>query len=98
MFEMRSAFLGLPGPCLGRTSVSGAVAEAKAAVFLGRPRCLWWGREVGLNSKALLASPRNRSVAQSVSIVKGVKLDCEHSEHTQIPGGTLVNGGVRQYM
>jgi hypothetical protein len=30
--------------------------------------------------------------------VKGVTPDSEHSEHTQIPGGTLVNGGVRQYM
>jgi hypothetical protein len=35
---MRLALLGLPGPCLGRTSVTSDLEVANAVVFLGRPR------------------------------------------------------------
>jgi hypothetical protein len=51
MLDMRSTVLGLPGPRLGGTCVTGAVAVANAVAFLGRPRRLWRGPEVGLNSE-----------------------------------------------
>jgi hypothetical protein len=79
MLEMRTAFLGLPVPRLRGTDVAGVVTIAGASTFLSRPNCLYRGPEVGLNFRALLASRRNRSRAQSVLRVNAMTSDCEHS-------------------